>query len=141
MFFERPFMIISFSSKHRVQFRSPFLPACICLTMAHLIENCFYALVTNLICQLPENRQPVVFFISENFNLFGFFWQFHCKERQHSQFFFQLFQLQIKILLASLQKKNTRFRPFPWKRSVLQNPDRQRANQGPGICLRLGPIQ
>ena len=34
MFFERPFMI-----RHRAQFRFPFLPAGVCLTMAHLIEN------------------------------------------------------------------------------------------------------
>ena len=27
---------------------------------------------------------------------------------------------------------------FPWKRSVLQNPDRERTNQSTGICLRLG---
>ena len=26
----------------------------------------------------------------------------------------------------------------PWKRSVLQNPDRERTNQSTGICLRLG---
>ena len=40
MFFARPFIIISFSSRHRLKFRFPFLPAGICLTMAHLIENC-----------------------------------------------------------------------------------------------------
>ena len=28
---------------HRVQFRFPFLPASICLTMAHLIENCRFS--------------------------------------------------------------------------------------------------
>ena len=27
---------------------------------------------------------------------------------------------------------------FPWKRSVLQNPVRERANQSRGICLRVG---
>ena len=43
MFFERPFIIISFSSTHRVQFRFPFLPAGICLTKAHLIENCRFS--------------------------------------------------------------------------------------------------
>ena len=40
MFFARPFIIISFSSRHRLKFRFPFLPAGISLTMAHLIENC-----------------------------------------------------------------------------------------------------
>ena len=43
MFFERPFMIISFSSRHRAQFRFPFLPAGVCLTMVHLIENCRFS--------------------------------------------------------------------------------------------------
>ena len=52
--------------------------------------------------------------------------------------FFSLFWLQILNLPASLQKKNTRVGPFPWKRSVLQNPDRERTNQSTGICLRLG---
>ena len=44
-------------------------------------------------------------------------------------------------LPALLQNKNTRigpFPPFPWKRSVLQNPDRERTNQSTGICLGLG---
>ena len=51
--------------------------------------------------------------------------------------FFSLFWLQILNLPASLQNKNTRVGPFPWKRSVLQNPDRERTNQSTGICLRL----
>ena len=53
-------------------------------------------------------------------------------------FFFSLFWLQILNLPALLQNKNTRVGPFPWKRSVLQNPDRERTNQSTGICLRLG---
>ena len=52
--------------------------------------------------------------------------------------FFSLFWLQILNLPASLQNKNTRVGPFPWKRSVLQNPDQERTNQSTGICLRLG---
>ena len=52
-------------------------------------------------------------------------------------FFFSLFWLQILNLPASLQNKNTRVGPFPWKRSVLQNPYRERTNQSAGICLRL----
>ena len=52
--------------------------------------------------------------------------------------FFSLFWLQILNLPASLQNKNTLIGPFPWKRSVLQNPDRDRTNQSTGICLRLG---
>ena len=36
-------MIISFSSRHRAQFRFPFLPAGVCLTMVHLIENCRFS--------------------------------------------------------------------------------------------------
>ena len=52
--------------------------------------------------------------------------------------FFSLFWLQILNLPASLQNKNTRIGPFPWKRSILQNPDRERTNRSTGICLRLG---
>ena len=52
--------------------------------------------------------------------------------------FFPLFWLQILNLPALLQTKNTRIGPFPWKRSVLRNPDRERTNQSTGICLRLG---
>ena len=52
--------------------------------------------------------------------------------------FFSLFWLQILNLPASLQNKNTRIGPFAWKRSVLQNPDREGTNQSTGICLRLG---
>ena len=52
--------------------------------------------------------------------------------------FFSLFWLQILNLPAALQNKNTRVGSFPWKRSVLQNPDRERTNQSTGICLRLG---
>ena len=51
--------------------------------------------------------------------------------------FFSLFWLQILNLPASLQNKNTRIGPFPWKLSVLKNPDRERTNQSTGICLRL----
>ena len=49
-----------------------------------------------------------------------------------NQSFFSLFWLQILNLPASLQNKNTRVGPFPWKQSVLQNPG------STGICLRLG---
>ena len=52
--------------------------------------------------------------------------------------FFSLFWLQILNLPALLQNKTTRIGPFPWKRSVLQNPDRERTNQSTWICLRLG---
>ena len=51
--------------------------------------------------------------------------------------FFSLFWLQILNLPALLQNKNTRLGPFPWTRSVLQNPDRARTNQSARICLRL----
>ena len=46
-------------------------------------------------------------------------------------------KLQILNLPASLQNKKTPVGPFPWKWSVLQNPDRERTNQSTGICLRL----
>ena len=52
--------------------------------------------------------------------------------------FFSLSWLQMLNLPALLQNKNTRIGPFPWKRSVLQNPDRERTNQSTGISLGLG---
>ena len=52
--------------------------------------------------------------------------------------FFSLSWLQMLNLPALLQNKNTRIGPFPWKRSVLQNPDRERTNQSTGICLGPG---
>ena len=52
--------------------------------------------------------------------------------------FFSLSWLQMLNLPALLQNKNTRIGPFPWKWSVLQNPDRERTNQSTGICLELG---
>ena len=52
--------------------------------------------------------------------------------------FFSLSWLQMLNLPALLQNKNTRIGPFPWKWSVLQNPDRERTNQSTGICLGLG---
>ena len=47
------------------------------------------------------------------------------------------------VLVANLnlpalqQNETTRLRLFPWKRSVLQNPDRERTNQSAQIYLRL----
>ena len=61
---------------------------------------------------------------------------FNVKNDIHT--FFSLFWLQILNSPASLQSKNTRIGPFPWKRSVLQNPDRERTNQSTGICQGLG---
>ena len=52
--------------------------------------------------------------------------------------FFLLSWLQMLNLPALLQNKNTRIGLFPWKRSVLQNPDRERTNQSTEICLGLG---
>ena len=48
------------------------------------------------------------------------------------------FSLQILNLPASLQNKNTRIGPVPWKLSILKNPNRERTSQSTGICLRLG---
>ena len=55
----------------------------------------------------------------------------------HNFFFFAVLVANLN-LPASLQNKNTRIGRFPWKRSVLQNPDREGTNQSAGICLRLG---
>ena len=45
---------------------------------------------------------------------------FSVKNDNIHRFFFSLFWLQIVNLPASLQNKNTRVGPFPWKQSVLQ---------------------
>ena len=52
--------------------------------------------------------------------------------------FFSLSWLQMLNLSALFQNKNTRIAPFPWKQSVLQNPDQERTNQSTGTCLGLG---
>ena len=39
IFFKRPFIIISFSSRHRLQFCFPYLLAGFCFTKAHVFEN------------------------------------------------------------------------------------------------------
>ena len=55
-----------------------------------------------------------------------------------SHTFFSLVWLQILNLPALLHNKTTRIGPFPWKWSILQNPDHERTNQSTGICLGLG---
>ena len=59
-------------------------------------------------------------------------------KNDNSQTFFSLFWFQILNLPALLLNKNTRTGLFPRKRSVLQNPDRERTNESTGICRRLG---
>ena len=51
--------------------------------------------------------------------------------------FFSLSWLQMLNLPALLQNKNTRIGPFPWKRSVLQNPDRERTNESTGTGFAI----
>ena len=51
-------------------------------------------------------------------------------------FFFAVFVANFEFAGFAL-KQNTRVAPFPWKRSALQTPDRERTNQSTGICLRL----
>ena len=63
---------------------------------------------------------------------------FNMKNDNIHIFLLLLFWLQILNLPASLPNKNIRIGLFPWKWSVLQNPDRERTNQSAGICLRLG---
>ena len=73
----------------------------------------------------------------KNFNPLASAGSFNVKNDNFHTFFW-LSWLQMLNLPASLQNKNTRIGPFPWKRSVLQNPDRERTNQSTGICLGLG---
>ena len=61
---------------------------------------------------------------------------FNVKNENFHSFFFAVLVANLN-LAALLQNKNTRIGPFPWKRSVLQNPDRERTNQSTGICLEL----
>ena len=69
MFFERPFIIISFSSRHRVHLRFPFLPAGICLTMAHLIENCRFSFFRFQTC-LDNSVSCLYFSLRRDFKWF-----------------------------------------------------------------------
>ena len=69
MFFERPFMIISFSSRHRAQFRFPFLPADVCLTMAQLIENCRFCFFRFQTC-LDNSVSCLYFSLRRDFKWF-----------------------------------------------------------------------
>ena len=71
MFFERPFMIISFSSRHRAQFRFPFLPAGVCLTMAHLIENCRFSFFRFQTC-LDSSVSCLYFSLRRDFKWFSY---------------------------------------------------------------------
>ena len=73
----------------------------------------------------------------KNFNLLASAGSFNVKNNNFHTFVL-LSWLQMLNLPALLQNKNTRIGPFPWKRSVLQNPDRERTNQSTGICLGLG---
>ena len=84
------------------------------------------------------SSSPSIFEISENFQSFYFLLVVSMWRMTLFTLFFSLFWSQILNLPASLQNKNTRIGPFPWKRSVLQNPDRERTNQSTGIRLRLG---
>ena len=51
-------------------------------------------------------------------------------------FFFTVLVANFEFAGFSPKQKYTA-RPFPWKRFVLQNPDRERTNQSSRICLRL----
>ena len=51
--------------------------------------------------------------------------------------FFSLPWLRMLNLPALLQNKNTRIGPLPWKRSVLQNPDRERTNESTGTGFAI----
>ena len=62
---------------------------------------------------------------------------FNVKNDDVHTFFFSLSWLQRLNLLALLQNKNTRIGPFPWKRSVLQNPDRERTNESTGTGFAI----
>ena len=69
MFFERSFMIINFSSRHRAQFHFPFLPAGVCLTMAHLIENCRFSFFRFQTC-LDNSVSCLYFSLRRDFKWF-----------------------------------------------------------------------
>jgi len=52
--------------------------------------------------------------------------------------FFRCFRWKFWICRLCPKAKKPRIGPFPWKRSEVQNPDRERTNQSTGICLGLG---
>ena len=114
------------------------------LKQARLVSSLLYGTLS-LIVKCTSGGLHLKMFVFSiklwNFGKISIFWfssdSFNVKnDIIHT--FFSLFWLQILNLPASLQNINTRIGPFPWKRSVLQNPDRERTNQSTGICLRLG---
>ena len=86
----------------------------------------------------------VVFFINlwnlSKISIFlAFSGSFAMKNDNIHIFFFFFFAVLVANLNwpTLLQNKNTRLRLFPWKRSVLQNADRERTDQSAQIYLRL----
>ena len=53
----------------------------------------------------------------------------------HSVFLFAVLVANFKFA-GFAPNKNTQVGLFPWKRSLLQNPERERTNQSTGLCLR-----
>ena len=114
------------------------------LEQARLISSLLYGTLslivkcTSGVLQLKMFVFSIYFWNFRKFSIFLFSSDSFNVNNDIIHTFFSLFWLEILNLPASLQNKNTRIGPFPWKRSVLQNPDRERTNQSTGICLRLG---
>ena len=84
-------------------------------------------------------RRMFVFFLhlwnlSKNLAIFLAFSGSFAMKNNYIHIFFAVL---VANFPALLQNKNTRLGPFPWKRSVLQNLDRERTNQSAQICPRL----
>ena len=62
---------------------------------------------------------------------------FNVKNYNIHTFFFAVLVANFEFADFAPKQKYTDW-TFPWKRSVLQNPDRGRTNQSTGICWRLG---
>ena len=107
------------------------------LEQARLVSSLLYGTLSLIVKCTSGGLHLKMFVISIylwNFGKFLFSSDSFNVKNDISHTFFSLFWLQILNLPASLQTKNTRIGPFPWKRSVLQNPDRERTNQSSGIC-------
>ena len=67
---------------------------------------------------------------------------FNVKNDNFHSFFFAVLVANVEFASFAPKQKYTDWtvpmKTFPWKRSVLQSPDRERTNQSTGICLGLG---
>ena len=124
MFFERPFMIISFSSRHRAQFRFPFLPAGVCLTMVHLIENCRFSFFRFQTC-LDNSVSCLYFSLRRDFKWFLYLVLKSLAKYKH--------ETELSKHVWNLKKENRQF-SIRWT-IVKQTPAGRNGKRNCALCL------